>query len=64
MEKILKRPNALAGHKNLLEEFEKLEAQKIEMLKKKYDSVSTSSDSNNDKELEELMKKYEALQKK
>lgn len=31
------------------------------MLKKKYDSVSTSSESNNDKEFEELLKKYEAL---
>lgn len=39
---MLKRPNVLAGHKNITKEYEELEKQRIEMLKKQYEKIQTN----------------------
>jgi hypothetical protein len=52
MDKLLKRPNILAGHKNITKEFEELEAKRIEMLKKQYENIGAGQKSDGeDKEL-------------
>lgn len=54
MEKLLKRPNILAGHKNITKEFEELEAKRIEMLKKQYENLGKNDSNADDKELAAL----------